>query len=472
MGEIRRVKKNGLKVVSTFSGCGGSCLGFKMAGFEHVYASEFVPAARETYAANFPDVYLDDRDIRKTSAGDILKRTGLKKGQLDVLEGSPPCSSFSTAGKRSKAWGDVKKYSDTEQRTDDLFFEFTRLLRGLAPKTFVAENVSGLVKGVAKGYFLEILRELKAAGYNVTCRVLDAQWLGVPQQRARTIFVGVREDLKVEPAHPAPLPYRYTIRDALPWIDGVTHDTSGTYSTGPIDVDAAPLDVGADPLPAITVGIGGMNSGHFKVQGQTIALTKTAKARRVKGSFSGKSEWGPDDVSPAIGADSFAGSSAREVKIGFRSGWGKGTEIDPKQPAPTLMADSLGGSCYRQLDVRAPSAPESIERFAIGAEWDKLRPGEQSEKYFNLVRPHPDAPSPTITQTGGVLGAASVTHPNEPRKFTMVELRRLGGFPDDFILTGTYRQQWERIGRAVPPVMMFHVARTLRTEVFGKMRRR
>lgn len=476
MAEIRRTKPNGLTVASTFSGCGGSCLGFKMAGFKHVFASEFIPAARDTYAANFPGVHLDARDIRKVQPEDVLKVAGLKKGQLDVLEGSPPCSSFSTAGKRSKGWGDVKKYSDTEQRTDDLFFEFVRLLKGLAPRAFVAENVSGLVKGVAKGYFLEILRELKAAGYNVSCRVLDAQWLGVPQQRARTIFVGVREDLKVEPAHPAPLPYRYTIRDALPWIDGVTHDTSGTFGVGP-------LDVGEDPLPAITVGVGGMNSGHFKVRGSVGFAPGTAERRARRGA---RGKLSADAPALAVMADGIGGAAAHQVEVRgpgpdviafsdkskagkfMKEKWGKkGWKAD--EAAPTITAGGVNGTSMSSVEVRAP---ESIERFAIGAEWDKLRPGEQSEKYFNLVRPDADQACPTITQTGGVLGAASVTHPNEPRKFTMVELRRLGGFPDDFVLTGTYRQQWERIGRAVPPVMMFHVARALRDQVFGKMRRR
>ena len=103
-------------------------------------------------------------------------------GQLDLLDGSPPCASFSTSGTRDAGWCKVKKYSDVHQRVDDLFFEYVRLIKGLQPKTFVAENVSGLVKGKAKGYFKIILAALKECGYNVSCRVLDAQWLGVPQQ--------------------------------------------------------------------------------------------------------------------------------------------------------------------------------------------------------------------------------------------------------------------------------------------------
>lgn len=174
MAEIAAVPWNGFNAVSLFSGCGGSSLGYKMAGFKVLWANEFIPAAQETYHVNHPDTILDTRDIRLVQAQDILDAIGLKMGELDLLDGSPPCASFSTAGKREKGWGQVKQYSDTKQRTDDLFFEYARLVQGLQPKVFVAENVSGLVKGTAKGYFLEILAALKACGYNVVAKVLDA----------------------------------------------------------------------------------------------------------------------------------------------------------------------------------------------------------------------------------------------------------------------------------------------------------
>jgi len=378
MSEVRALEPNGYKVASTFSGCGGSSTGYRMAGFQVVWASEFVEAARDSYRANAaPYTILDDRDVRTVQAADILAATGLGVGDLDLFDGSPPCASFSTAGKREKAWGTTKKYSDTNQRSDDLFFEFARLVDGLQPKTFVAENVSGLVKGTAKGYFLEILARLKACGYRVEARLLDAQWLGVPQSRQRLIFVGVRSDLGLAPAFPKPLPYRYSIREALPWITRVVHDTSGQFSVG---------EVTDRPSPAITVGVNSLNSSHFKVDG--------------------------------------------------------------------------------------PPEPEAfIEGYAVGDEWDKLKPGEASERFFSLVRPDADGPSPTITAAGGTTSLASVTHPTEKRKFSIAELRRLSGFPDDFVLTGTYGQQWERIGRAVPPVMMSHVAATIRDEVLARVPR-
>jgi DNA (cytosine-5)-methyltransferase 1 len=378
MAEIAALPWNGFTAASTFSGCGGSSLGYRMAGFRVLYANEFIPAARETYRANAaPYTHLDDRDIRTVTAQSILDLIGLKAGELDLLDGSPPCASFSTAGKREKGWGEVKKYSDSEQRSDDLFFEFARLVEGIQPKVFVAENVSGLIKGSAKGYFLEILAALKACGYRVSARLLDAQWLGVPQARQRLIFVGVRNDLQIDPVHPTPLPYRYSIRDALPWITRAVH---GNYGAG------------------------------------------------------------------------FAK---------------RGTDLPVTRPSPTVLAGVHGGAPH-QFYVEDEA---DISRFAIGEQWDKIGPGGQSDKYFQLVRPSADGPSPTITAAGGVSSLAAVTHPTEKRKFSIAELRRICGFPDDFVLTGTYGQQWERLGRAVPPVMMSHIAATVRDSILSKVER-
>lgn len=369
MEEIRALPWNGFTCASTFSGCGGSSTGYRMAGFKMVWASEFIDAARESYKANAaPYTVVDGRDIRQVKAEDILSATGLKAGELDLFDGSPPCSAFSTAGKREAGWGTVKKYSDKAQRVDDLFFEYTRLIRGLRPKVFVAENVSGLVKGTAKGYFLQILAELKACGYRVSCKVLDAQWLGVPQARQRTIFVGIRDDLGFDPVHPKPLPYRYSVRDALPWIKDMSS-----------------------------------NSSHVQT-------------------------W--------VGSD---------------------------RSAPTVTATIPTKSLQVEAEI-------DISRYAIGNEWDKLKPGEGSEKYLNLKRTRLDGPFHCISATGGGSGVAGVTYPTEKRKFTIAELKRICGFPDDFILTGNYAQQWERLGRAVPPVMMRHIAATVRDEILAKIK--
>src|SRR5579883_2271623 len=340
MAEIAAIPWNGFRVVSTFSGCGGSCLGYRMAGYKVVWASEFVAAAREVYELNHPDTLIDAEDIRNVTGAAILEATGLQPGDIDVLDGSPPCASFSTSGKREEGWGKVKHYSDRAQRTDDLFFEYARLIRELRPRLFIAENVSGLVIGVAKGYFKRILAELKACGYTVQARVLDAQWLGVPQMRKRVIFIGVRSDLERSPVFPRPLPYLYTVRDA-----------------------------------------------------------------------------------------------------------------------------------FADLPPQAYEKDADISNYAIGPLWDELRPGQTHEKRFNLTKPSLDRPCYTVVATGGHPGTASVVHPLEKRKFTIPELKRICGFPDDFALTGKYEKQWERLGRAVPPVMMMHIAAAVRDEILCPLRK-
>jgi len=182
---------NAPTVISTFAGCGGSSLGYSMAGFRELLAVEWDNNAVETFKLNFPDVPVYHGDIAKISVEDILKMTGLKVGELDIFDGSPPCQGFSTAGKRQ-----------LDDPRNQLFREYVRLLRGLKPKVFVMENVSGMVKGVMKIVFVEILKELKASGYKVSARLLNAMYFNVPQSRQRMIFIGVRDDLAIEPSHP------------------------------------------------------------------------------------------------------------------------------------------------------------------------------------------------------------------------------------------------------------------------------
>lgn len=178
-------------VISTFAGCGGSSLGYSMAGFRELLAVEWDDNAVETFKLNFPDVPVYHGDIAKLSVEQALEMTGLKPGELDILDGSPPCQGFSTAGKRNL-------YDERNQ----LFREYVRLLQGLQPKVFVIENVSGMVKGKMKLIFAEILRELKASGYTVSARLMNAMYFHVPQSRERIIFIGVREDVGIAPSHP------------------------------------------------------------------------------------------------------------------------------------------------------------------------------------------------------------------------------------------------------------------------------
>ena len=271
--------------ISTFSGCGGSSTGHKMAGIDIRYANEFIPAAQDTYALNHPATYLDRRDVREVTAGQILKRIGLKKGELDLFDSSPPCKSFSTAGAGAKNWGEAHLYSGgVSQRTDDLFGEFIRLLNGTQPKVFVAENVPGLVQGKAKGMFLEILRDMKACGYAVSARVIDCSYLGVPQARHRLIFVGVRNDLVkmgFKPVHPEPVTDPVTVRSVLPHIHYVKSKDRGILAYVPSDIPS-PTIVATDGTNSETASF---SSGGFVEDDKGVRRKYTVKELKVISAF-------------------------------------------------------------------------------------------------------------------------------------------------------------------------------------------
>ena len=185
---------NAPTVISTFAGCGGSSLGYKMAGFKELLAVEWDDNAVETFKLNFPGVPVYHGDIAKLSGAECMRLAGgIKPGELDVLDGSPPCQGFSTAGKRR--WDDPR---------NSLFAEYARLLAELQPKVFVMENVTGMIKGHMKQAYLKIMATLRGCGYTAKGEVMNAMYYGVPQSRERVIIIGVRNDLGIEPSHPKP----------------------------------------------------------------------------------------------------------------------------------------------------------------------------------------------------------------------------------------------------------------------------
>jgi DNA (cytosine-5)-methyltransferase 1 len=273
---------------------------------------------------------------------------------------------------------------------------------------FVAENVSGLVKGTAKGYFIEILRELRACGYRVRAKLLDAQSLGVPQARQRLIFVGVRGDLGLDPAFPSPLPYRYSIRDVMPWIRRINGRTGPQFTRVESEID--------EPMNAITV--------------QDPAQTR------------------------------YEVEAAAAVRFTSRGhGWFSGGERSGDAPAPTVLATNQGGAWSNYEVTGLPPAdtdPETGKDLSLTPAYDGR---------YNRLRRLSDGPSPTVLTHDRGFNAVNTS----ARRFTLLELRRICGFPDDFILTGTYEQRWERLGRAVPPVMMSHIAATIRDQILAKV---
>lgn len=319
MERIAKVKKP-FSAISTFSGCGGASVGMKMAGFNVLWANEFIPAAQDTYRVNHKSTILNCNDIRDIDVRKVLKKLGLKRGELDLFEGSPPCKGYSTAGIREDGWNKEVVYSDgVSQRVDDLFDEYTRFLKALKPKCFIAENVAGLVKGTARGEFKDIFDDFTACGYRVKAAMIQPVKLGVPQTRDRLIFIGVRNDIGFEPQFPKPLNTPVVnVRDVLP----------------------------------------------------NVVMLKTKEKGLMK-------------------------------------------YVPADRPSPTIVASDF-------------DTGENAS-FSCGG-WIEDDQGRR-------------------------------------RKYNLNELRRLMTFPDDFKLTGTPRQQWERLGRSHAPLQVYHIAKALRDSV-------
>ena len=183
-------------VFSCFACGGGSTMGYKLAGFDVIGMNEIDPKMAEAYIENHNPKYAYVEDIRTFKEREDLPK---ELYNLTILDGSPPCSSFSMAGNREKDWGKDKKFREGQecQVLDTLFFDFIDLAKKLQPKVVVAENVSGLMMGSAKEYVIKIYNALKDAGYELKIEpyLLNASEMGVPQRRKRVFFVAIRKDL-------------------------------------------------------------------------------------------------------------------------------------------------------------------------------------------------------------------------------------------------------------------------------------
>ena len=186
-------QKNGLKVFSCFACGGGSTRGYKLVGYDVIGCNEIDPQMMEIYLRNHNPKYSYLCDIR-----DMIKEKNLPKElyDLDILDGSPPCSVFSMAGKREQGWDKEKVFKEGQkrQKLDDLFFYFIDLAKKLKPKVVISENVSGLLKGNAKGYVKEIIEKFEDAGYVTQVFLLNSATMGVPQKRERCFFISQRKD--------------------------------------------------------------------------------------------------------------------------------------------------------------------------------------------------------------------------------------------------------------------------------------
>lgn len=355
-------------VVSTFAGGGGSSLGYKLAGGKILLVNEFVPEAVKTYKANFPETPVESRDIRfiteknKEGVIDWFHSFGIDTQDLDILDGSPPCATFSMASRtagvdKSERFG--AKYSDVKQdRIGDLAIDFAYLVECSQPKVCVFENVPTIARS---DLFRRVIHRISNSGYIVGFRFLNSDDFNTPQNRKRLIMIGVRNDIGAET----------NIRTSEDIVEILT----------------------------------------------TVASTSKQTVR----------------------------SGLKDVVI----------DTEERELLLSSCIRSVSYEMIRQIP-KNPPRPLKLRDAVDGWKGD-----------FNLVRASWDHPSPTLTQSGQQIGRSGVHHPSEDRKFTINELKRLQGLPDDFVLTGTFNQRAERIGRMVPPLLMKGVATVINEHILS-----
>jgi DNA (cytosine-5)-methyltransferase 1 len=204
LADLASVPRNGVRVMTTFSCGGGSSMGYKLAGCDVVAANDIDPEMAWHYQRNLAPKHYFLCPIRDLLTAELPAELH----DLDILDGSPPCSTFSMIGSREKAWGKDKFFREgqAKQVLSDLFFDYLDLVARLRPKVAIAENVKGMTSGNARGYAKLVMARFREIGYRPQLFLVNAADCGVPQRRERVFFCAVRDDitapsLALAPAH-------------------------------------------------------------------------------------------------------------------------------------------------------------------------------------------------------------------------------------------------------------------------------
>ena len=225
--------------ISFFAGGGGSSAGYKLAGGDCKFVNEFQQVAVDTYLANWPNTPHVCGDIKNVTGKQIMEMTGLKEGEIDILDASPPCPPFSMSGTKQKGWGKEKTaYGMKQKNIEDLTWEVIRIAGELKPKVIVCENVKGLTMEYAKEHLNRMVADFEKEGYTTTYKVLKGHEQGVPQKRERVFIVSIRNDVMddigmpfmcINNIFPEPEKEFADIRDAIGDIQQNNENASQAY---------------------------------------------------------------------------------------------------------------------------------------------------------------------------------------------------------------------------------------------------
>ncbi len=168
------------KVIDLFAGVGGLSYGFAHdKDFVILAANEILEPMAKAYSFNHPTVKMYNKDIKDFSIEDLSNDLDVKKGDIDIVVGGPPCQAYSTVGKRL-----------IDDPRGKLFQEYFRIIKELKPKVFVFENVKGLLSMQGGSLVKQIIALFETEGYTVKMKLLNAADYGTPQMRERVIIVG------------------------------------------------------------------------------------------------------------------------------------------------------------------------------------------------------------------------------------------------------------------------------------------
>ena len=232
--DLKKIPQNGIKVMTTFSCGGGSSMGYKLAGCDVIAANDIDPEMAYHYKLNHSPKHYFLMPIRDLLTTDLPPELF----ELDILDGSPPCSTFSMAGSREKAWGKDKHFREgqAKQVLSDLFFDFLDVAEHLKPKVIIAENVKGMIQGNAKDYCKLVMARLKEIGYQPQLFLINAADCGVPQRRERVFFCAARNDVSNKKLELSPQHRWISSGEAVSDLQVLTDDEIKETAPTPTDV--------------------------------------------------------------------------------------------------------------------------------------------------------------------------------------------------------------------------------------------
>ena len=374
-----------------FCGAGGITEGFRQAGYSCMYGNDCMKEAMETFRANHPSAWAEARDIENVDAAEVRNRLGIATGALDVLVGGPPCQGFSINAPE-------RFLKDPRNR---LFQDYVRFVEEFEPKTFLFENVPGLLSLGDGKVFRQISSEFERLGYHVTHKILFAAHYGVPQERWRLILLGSRLS-PIEP--PAPTHF----------ATGRANFRGGRTMTFQLtEEDREVL------LPAVTVGeaIGDLPRLEMGEGAEVVGYTSEARSAYATEMRN------PEGVT-------FNHFGARLAK----------------QNIERMKYVKPGGS-WR--DIPHKLLPKGMQR---------ARKSDHTKRYGRLRN---DGLAGTVmTKCDPHWG--TVFLPDQERSLSVREAARFQSFPDTYRFLGPRVSQYEQVGNAVPVLMARAIAEQIR----------